>query len=76
MYRTCLVNLPFISLTAPSIALTRMRSVIQSKFRGKISVDIAHLSHDFGKYIGVDLYTYMPDSFVRRPLNGNVSKCH
>jgi ribosomal peptide maturation radical SAM protein 1 len=62
MYRICLVNLPFISLTAPSIALTQIRSIIQSQFQGKVAVEIAYLSHDFGKYIGVDLYHYISDS--------------
>ena len=62
MYRIRLVNLPFISLTAPSIALTQLRSVIQSQFQGKVSIEIAYLSHDFGKYIGVDLYQYIANS--------------
>jgi ribosomal peptide maturation radical SAM protein 1 len=62
MYRISLVNLPFISLTTPSIALTQLRSAIQAKFQEKVSVDLTYLSHDFGKFIGVELYHYISDS--------------
>jgi ribosomal peptide maturation radical SAM protein 1 len=62
VYRICLVNLPFISLAVPSIALTQLKSVIQSQFQGKVSVEIVYVSHDFGKHIGVDLYQYFADS--------------
>jgi ribosomal peptide maturation radical SAM protein 1 len=62
MYRIRLVNLPFISLTIPSIALTQLRSVIQSQFQDRVSVEIVYLSHDFGKDIGVNLYDYISNS--------------
>jgi len=62
VYRICLVNLPFISLAVPSIALTQLKSVIRSQFQEKVSVEIIYVSHDFGKQIGVDLYQYIAES--------------
>jgi magnesium-protoporphyrin IX monomethyl ester (oxidative) cyclase len=51
--------MPFSSIEAPSLALTQIRSVIQSQFPGEISVEIAPLNHDFAKYVGIELYQYI-----------------
>src|SRR5262245_15129136 len=59
MYKISLVNMPFSSIEAPSLALTQIRSVIQSQFPGEISVEIAPLNHDFAKYVGIELYQYI-----------------
>jgi ribosomal peptide maturation radical SAM protein 1 len=59
MYRICLINMPFANLAMPSIALTQIKSVIESRFPGKVSIDIKYLSHDFARYVGVDLYNYV-----------------
>jgi ribosomal peptide maturation radical SAM protein 1 len=62
MYKIFLVDMPFSSLTLPSIALTQIKSIIQSQFPEKVSVDIACLNHDFAKYIGIDCYQSVCDS--------------
>jgi ribosomal peptide maturation radical SAM protein 1 len=51
--------MPFANLAMPSLALTQIRSVTQSRFPGRVSIDIRYLSHDFARYVGVDLYHYI-----------------
>jgi ribosomal peptide maturation radical SAM protein 1 len=62
MYKISLGDMPFANLQTPSIALTQIRSIIQAQFPGKVSIDIASVSHDFGKYLGVDRYQYISTS--------------
>jgi len=62
MYKISLVDMPFSSLTLPSIALTQIRSIIQSRFPGVVSIDIVCLNHDFAQYMGVDCYQNICDS--------------
>jgi ribosomal peptide maturation radical SAM protein 1 len=62
MYRICLVNLPFANLATPSIALTQLRAVTEARFPGRVSVEVVYLTHDFGKYLGVDIYNYVSNS--------------
>jgi ribosomal peptide maturation radical SAM protein 1 len=62
MFRISLVDMPFANLQLPSIALTQLRSITRAEFNEKVEVDIASVSHDFAKYIGVDLYRYISNS--------------
>src|SRR5262252_4680195 len=62
MYKISLVDMPFSNVYLPSIALTQIKSVTNSRFPGKVSVDIVSLSHDFAKYLGVDCYQYISTS--------------
>src|SRR5262245_9929420 len=62
MYKISLVDMPFANIQTPSIALTQIRSITQSRFPSKVSIDIASLSHDFAKYIGIGLYRYISSS--------------
>jgi ribosomal peptide maturation radical SAM protein 1 len=62
MFRISLINMPFADLQLPSIALTQIRSVTQSQFPGEVSVNIATLTHDFAKYLGVERYQYISNS--------------
>jgi ribosomal peptide maturation radical SAM protein 1 len=62
MYKISLINMPFASCRMPSIALTQIRSIIQSEFAEKVSIDIAYLSHDFAEFIDVDRYHYISNS--------------
>src|SRR5262249_7960108 len=62
MYKISLVDMPFANLYLPSIALTQIRSVIQSHFPETVSVEIVFLTHDFAKYVSVDGYQYISNS--------------
>ena len=56
MFHLCLINMPFAALRLPSLALTQLKSVLETRFAGQISIDICYLNHDFAHYIGKDLY--------------------
>jgi ribosomal peptide maturation radical SAM protein 1 len=62
MYRVCLVNMPFSDLGMPSIALSQLKSVVESRFKGKVSVEILYLNYDVARYLGLDLYLYLTNS--------------
>lgn len=62
MYKISLVDMPFANVELPSIALTQIRSIIQSRFMEKVSVEIVSISHDFAKYLGIDRYQYISTS--------------
>src|SRR5215510_1459597 len=62
MYKISLIDMPFANIQLPSIALTQIRSVTESRFAGKVSVDIISLSHDFANYVGLDCYQYISNS--------------
>jgi len=62
MYKICLVNMPFANVAAPSIALTQIRSVVQSQFHGKVSTEIHYLNCDFAEYMGMECYDYISNS--------------
>ena len=48
--RVCLVNMPFASPEAPSIALTQLKSVLDQKFAGQVVVEVLYLDLDFLSY--------------------------
>jgi ribosomal peptide maturation radical SAM protein 1 len=62
MFRISLINMPFADIQLPSLALTQIKSLTQSRFPEEVSVNIAELSHDFAKYVGVERYQYICDS--------------
>src|SRR5262245_13059162 len=62
MYKISLVDMPFSNVNFPSIALTQIKSVIESQFADQVSVEIVSISHDFAKNIGVDLYNHISTS--------------
>src|ERR1041385_4024394 len=62
MFKVHLVNMPFADLALPSIALTQIKSVLESEFPGQVSVELVYLNHDFAKFLGVDLYYYISNS--------------
>src|SRR5690242_21961487 len=62
MFRICLINMPFASLSLPSIALTQMKSRLKEQFKDRVSVEILYLNHDFGKYLGVEFYDFLSNS--------------
>jgi ribosomal peptide maturation radical SAM protein 1 len=62
MFRISLVNMPFADLALPSIALTQLKSVVESRFGEQASVEILYLNHDFAEYLGTDLYFQLANS--------------
>lgn len=56
MYKIALINMPFADLQMPSIALTQLKAVLEQRFRDQVSVNIYYLSHDFARYLGLELY--------------------
>jgi ribosomal peptide maturation radical SAM protein 1 len=63
VYKITLINMPFANVRSPSLALTQLQSRILGAFDGRVSVDVLNLNHDFAKYLGLDLYGYLTDSF-------------
>jgi hypothetical protein len=54
--------MPFSDVAMPSIALTQLKSVIQSRFKERVSVQIIYANHDFAKFIGLEIYEYISNS--------------
>ncbi|HLJ90024.1 MAG TPA: RiPP maturation radical SAM C-methyltransferase [Candidatus Angelobacter sp.] len=61
-FRVALVNMPFANLALPSIALTQLKSVLESTFGSHISIEIFYLNHDFVRYLDLDFYAFLSDS--------------
>lgn len=59
MLKISLINMPFASLQFPSIALTQLKSVAESRFGDRVRVRILYLNHDFAQYLGVETYQVM-----------------
>ncbi len=56
MLKISLINMPFATLQFPSIALTQLKSVAESRFGDQVRVRILYLNHDFALYLGVETY--------------------
>jgi ribosomal peptide maturation radical SAM protein 1 len=56
MYKIALINMPFANLSMPSIALTQLKTVVESRFKEQVSIDVLYLNHDFANYLGLELY--------------------
>lgn len=59
MLNVSLVNMPFATLQFPSIALTQLKSVAESRFGERVRVRVLYLNHDFAQYLGVETYQVM-----------------
>ncbi|NIR48176.1 RiPP maturation radical SAM protein 1 [candidate division KSB1 bacterium] len=62
MYKIALINMPFAGMNMPSFALTQLKSVLDSRFKDHVSVDIYYLNQDFARTLGIDFYKFMTDS--------------
>ena len=62
MFKISLVNMPFANLMLPSIALTQLKSVIESRFRDRVSVEILYVNQDFVQQLGMSFYRFFTDS--------------
>ncbi len=69
MYKVALINVPFASLKFPSLALTQLKSVLDSKLSFRVSVELLYLNHDFAHYMGTELYQYIAVD-MEAPYNG------
>ena len=59
MYKISLINMPFASLSLPSIALTQLKAVAEQRLGGDVRVRILYLNLSFASYLGIDLYQYV-----------------
>ena len=57
MYKVSLINPPFAAITLPSLALMQLKVATEQDCGGDACVRILHVSHDFARHIGRDLYT-------------------
>jgi len=62
MYRVALINMPFAALRLPSIALTQIKSVLQSTFNEQVECSIHYFNHDFARFIGQENYSMVADT--------------
>jgi len=62
MYRITLINMPFANLSIPSIALTQLKAVVESRLTEQVSINLLYLNHDFANYLGLDLYDLIVNS--------------
>jgi len=54
--KVSLINMPFATLEFPSIALTQLKSVAESRLGARVRVRILYLNHDFAHFLGVETY--------------------
>ena len=63
MLKIVLINMPFASLSLPSIGLTQIKSVLNSQFRNdEVTTTIRYLNHDFAHSLGLDFYNAISSS--------------
>jgi ribosomal peptide maturation radical SAM protein 1 len=56
MLKISLINMPFATLRLPSIALTQLKSLAESRFGERVRVRILYLNQDFANYLGLEVY--------------------
>jgi len=59
MYKISLVNMPFSSLSLPSIALTQLKTVVEQRCGERVRARILYLNMDFCNHLGPALYDYV-----------------
>jgi ribosomal peptide maturation radical SAM protein 1 len=62
MQKIVLINMPFASLNLPSIGLTQIKAVLDSRFGDQVSVKILYLNHEFGRLMSVPKYQSISNS--------------
>ncbi len=55
MYQVILVNPPFAAVSSPSIALTQLKSMVDSMSDPDISVRVLYVNQDFAEFLGIEL---------------------
>ncbi len=56
MLKISLINMPFATLRFPSIALTQLKSVAESRLGDRVRVRVLYLNHEFANYLGLEVY--------------------
>ena len=64
MYRIRLVNLPFAALQFPSLALTQLKSVVQTRCAHEVDVQVVYANHAFADLPGETLYQQIATSVL------------
>ena len=62
MYKISLINMPFATVSLPSIALTQLKSVVEEQLGEQVRVRILYFNHDFAHFVGAELYGMMTNS--------------
>ena len=62
MQKIVLINMPFASLNLPSLGLTQIKTVLDSRFGDQVSVKIVYLNHEFGRLMSVPTYQSVSNS--------------
>ncbi len=62
MYDIALVNMPFATVTMPSIALTQLKARVQAECGGRAHCQVFYLNQDLARHLGVEVYTKVSDS--------------
>lgn len=69
MYRIRFINLPFAALQFPSLALTQLKSVVESRCGEQVQAQLIYANHEFAPLPGETLYQEIATS-VRHGLTG------
>jgi magnesium-protoporphyrin IX monomethyl ester (oxidative) cyclase len=62
MLRVVLINMPFASIHAPSLALLQLQSVVRSRFPEQVEAEIKYVNNDFARFFGVGFYEVIANS--------------
>jgi ribosomal peptide maturation radical SAM protein 1 len=68
MYKISLINMPFASLSLPSIALTQLKAVTEQQRGDQVRTRLLYLNQELSQFFGAALYGY-----VTRALQANNS---
>jgi len=55
-FRVVLVNMPFASLSLPSLALTQLSSVLNERLGARVAVETLYLNLEFARFMGGTRY--------------------
>jgi ribosomal peptide maturation radical SAM protein 1 len=60
MLNVSLINMPFAPLEYPVLGLTQLKTVMDSKFQGRVAArEAQYLNLDFAHFMGIDFYQFM-----------------
>ncbi|HKS30083.1 MAG TPA: RiPP maturation radical SAM C-methyltransferase [Pyrinomonadaceae bacterium] len=60
MLSVSLINMPFAPLEYPVLGLTQLKTMMESKFQGRVAATEAlYLNLDFAQFMGIDFYQFM-----------------
>jgi ribosomal peptide maturation radical SAM protein 1 len=59
MYKISLIDMPFASLSQPSLALTQLKAVVERRCGADVRIRILYLNQEVARYLGFELYDYV-----------------